>query len=204
MAELPLIQHVIGKKFERLQGAVRTHFSLAPNDRARIRLQGRMAEVWHPRWLTPSLWVGAFLGVLFPETGRDVPTFITIRAQGLRQQWDRTFEFDQRRRHFSDAMVYDRAKNRILNFFGSNDRFAMVFHFVPLPNGGLEIIGGQQYVNFGQKRLPVPQILTPAMIVQEWPVNDNQIGMELRMAHPTVGQIFTYRGQFTVTKEIHD
>lgn len=204
MAELPLIQHVIGEKFERLQGAVRTHFSLAPDDRARIRLQGQMAEVWHPGWLTPPLWFSGFLGVLFPETGRDVPTSITIKTQGLRQQWDRTFQFARRRRNFSDAMVYDRARNRILNFFGLNDRFAMVFHFVPLPNGGLEIIGGQQYLNLGQVRLPVPRILTPAMIVQEWPVKDNQIGMELKMAHPTVGQLFTYRGQFTVTKEMYD
>lgn len=204
MASVPLIQRVMGSKFEQLKGPVKTHFSLAPDDRARIILQGHMGEVWHPAWLTPSMWVGSFMGVLFPETGRNVPVHISIQARGQRQQWDRIFEFDRRRRTFSDAMVYDEAENRILNFFGHNDRFAMVFHFAPLPNGGLEIIGGEQYVNFGQKRLVVPRLFTPAMIVQEWPVGDDRIAMNLTMRHPAVGKIYTYNGHFSVKKEVYD
>jgi hypothetical protein len=200
MAKIPLLQSVMGKKFEQLKGPVKTHFSLTPDDEASIILQGHMEQVWHPGWLTGPMWVGSLLGVLFPETGQNVPTYITIQTQGLRQQWHRTFEFARRRRTFSDAMVLDQAKNRILNFFGANDRFAMVFHFVPLANGGLEIIGGQQYLNFGRTRLPVPRMLTPALITQEWPVSEDKIAMELRIHHPLVGQIYTYRGQFTVTK----
>jgi hypothetical protein len=201
MADIPLIQHVLGEKFERLEGPVKTHFSLKPDDPARIVLQGHMDQVWHPGWLTLPMWGASFIGVLFPETGRHVPVTITIEAQGLRQQWHRTFEFGQRRRGFSDAMVYDPVENRILNFFGTGDRFAMVFHFGTLPNGGIEIIGGQNFVNLGSTRLAAPRLMTPGMVVQEWPIGDDTIQMKFSMRHPALGKLYQYNGRFVVKKE---
>ncbi|MEM7342899.1 MAG: DUF4166 domain-containing protein [Chloroflexota bacterium] len=200
MTEKPLFAQILDKKFETLQEPVKTHLGLTPNDENYILLEGHMTKIWHPAWFTIPLWVTSQFGILFPETGTDIPAKVTVEAQGLRQQWHRTFHFPKRRRNFSDAMVYNPETGETLNYFGKNDRFAMVFHFTTLPNGGLEIIGGQQYIRLGRKHVAAPRILTPAIITREWPVSGQEIQVDFTMSHPLFGEMYTYKGRFTVLK----
>src|SRR5262249_1264730 len=60
--------------------AFRDQFLLSPDDDHSIVLEGMM-EVWRrPAWIAPLFWLLGAAGILSGQTGRNIPTTVTIRA----------------------------------------------------------------------------------------------------------------------------
>jgi Domain of unknown function (DUF4166) len=185
-----------------LAAPLRHQYLLSPVDGHCVCLRGRMTRVWHrPRWIGPALGLLALAGLLFPETGHDVPAQMTVTAEltpdgRARQVWRRTFCFWRRRRRFVSAFVHDARRGTVVERVGPGELVRIPWR-LQVRDGDLRIGTVRMYLG----PLPLPRCLTGEVLATERAVGPCAIDVTLIVRHPFLGPVFGYEGRFEVRRE---
>lgn len=193
----------------RVPDAFREQFLLAPEAGYGIRLDGSM-DVWRrPAWLAPVFWGMGAAGVLIAQTGRDIPTTVSISAgrypSGLPyHRFERTFHF-ARPACFVTTTVYDPRFGRIVDYAGQAMQVIWRAQFEPPATFTLAADG--YALGRGLRSVRMPEVLGRWLFgagrftqrVDE--AHSDTIHLDFAIAHPALGDFFGYSGTFVVHRD---
>ena len=174
-----------------------------------IVLGGKMAVIWHrPGWLYPVFWLLSKGDVLFPETGKGVPTILVVApgrdsGGGPIQTWERTFHFPGGvRRRYKSTMTYDKTSARVHEIQGPWGIFEEAAEVRFTPPGVLEFITVASRLRLGRLRIPIPRLLwiTAHVVQSVIPDKPGTSRVTLTITHSLLGPIFGYDGLFRKAK----
>ena len=186
----------------------REQYLLTRGSGNRVILEGKMHRVWRRgRWLWPLFWLAARFEMLFPETGRDVPTLVEITSGNWRgeplQTWRRTFRFPNEHRRFTSRMAYDERIGRIVELVGPGAVLGVVWEIRFEAPRTLRLGADEWVLRLGPRRLRLPAWLmgTGRAVETADDSADDVIHIDLTLAHPLLGDVFGYEGTFRVRRE---
>ncbi|MEV6346525.1 DUF4166 domain-containing protein [Actinoplanes sp. NPDC051851] len=182
----PRLQRRFGVDGERDQGCVGT---------------GVMDRVWRgPAFTVPFLHVGTLRHILFPETGNDIP--FSIENYAYRDTFGRptltfvrTFQVrPHRRRRFDATMVYDPAREVLVDYLGTTQHLAVDLDVTALPDGSLRIRSGAQAFRGG---VGCPSLIRgDAEVRESWDERAERFRIRVTVSHRRFGPLFGYHGSF--------
>jgi uncharacterized protein YqjF (DUF2071 family) len=172
-----------------------------------VTLTGGMT-VWRRHgFLGPVLRVLARFGLVFPETGDDVPTTLRItprldRAGRMVQEWQRTFSFPGADRRFDGVVAWDARLGQVAERLGPGGLIESPFELFVRP-GGLRIEAKRLRLRIGRWGLTLPSGLAATVVVdQSTEASDPElIHVNVKIANRLTGQIFGYEGSMRIADE---
>jgi membrane protein len=195
---------------DRLPPVLRDQALLPAGAGYRVVLDGRLDQIWQrpgPVW--PFFWLLARAGLLFAETGENVPAHITVTAAHDAHGepchiWRRTFDFPAPR-HLHSRLSYDAALGRLVEYFGPGGRLQMVWHVSFQEPLTVVITTEACALLLGPWRLVLPAWSYAAVAVTTTAESAHTpfVRVELRLRHPWLGAIFGYHGRFEQRLEAH-
>jgi membrane protein len=168
-----------------------------------VVLEGKLDQVWQRHgWLRPLFMLLERAGLLFAETGVDIPGEIVISAG--READGQPFHFWQRQfafvspRHLYSRLTYDPGLARPVEYFGPGGRLQMVWEVVFLAPRTLDFQAVECALFVGPWRLRLPAWSWFGVAFQTSAVAnyDNQVRINLILTHPWLGEVFGYTGAF--------
>jgi hypothetical protein len=162
-----------------------------------VVLDGAMRRVWRRRRaLRPLFSLLARFDVLFAETGTDIPARLTIRpTDGGRQRWQRTFAFPHTRR-FDATLAYSRELGRTVELVGPRGCVELAWDVRFDPPHRLLIRTESARLLVGRRAVRLPACLVPCVSAIQEAISDDELSIELVVAHPALGPLFGYDGRF--------
>jgi hypothetical protein len=176
-----------------------------------MRLEGVMHRVWHrPRVLGPLFRLLGRIGILVPQTGREVPTTLTVRPgenamDGVYHVWDRTFGFARPVR-FPTTIIHDREMGEVVDLVGPRDALYMVWKAQFHPPDRFTLDTHSIALRIRGRKLWLPAWLWKLLFgtVRFWQVADSMEGdtvrIDLLITHPLLGRVFGYEGTFRTVR----
>jgi membrane protein len=195
---------------DRLPPVLRDQSLLPAGADYQVILEGQLDRIWHrPAWIQPLLWLLARAGVLFAETGENVPAHITVSAgrDGNGEPchiWRRTFDFPAPR-HLHSRLSYDAGLGRLVEYFGPGGLLQMVWHVSFQAPLTVAVTTEACALLLGPWRLVLPawSYATVAFTTMAESTHSPFLRLELRLQHPWLGAIFGYHGRFQQRLEPH-
>lgn len=203
LSHTPVFRTVLGEDgWQALGAVVRRHYSLRAHSSDAVVVQGHMDEVWHAPGAALLLPMGRLFGALVPYQGRHVPIAVHYRCRpgNAHLYWDRHFHFAGRPVfHFRSHMeALAPGSGEVIEFV----RFGLGLRLRVTAEDGALVFRDAGYVwRIGRLRLALPlQVLLGRAYVEERPAPDdpNAFTMCMYIRHPWWGQLFRYRGRFTL------
>ena len=192
----PLFKKVLGPRWTELSDVIRKHYFLRAGSVDAVCVTGTMGEVDHTPIARLLIPFGLLFGSVVPWRGRDIPVEVhyNARADDRAIYWHRVFRFPNHRPfHFRSHMAQVRG-NEVIEFirFGVGARLV-----VTAENGGL-VFRDRGYVwRIGPLTLPLPgRLVFGRVYVEEMPIDERRFAMKLEIAHPLLGRLFSYNGEF--------
>ena len=200
-----IYRRALGADFERLHPMIQRRFGFSSADGIASIGTGVMEELWRGRWYTePFLRVGTWRNIMFPDHADDVAFTVENYAyvDGFGREtvtWIRTFQFRRRPRRFDASMIDSDRRGRIVDYLGNRQHLAVDIELEVEPGGGLRLRSGEQRFYEGPVAFRFPMALSGYADVREWYADDEErYRIEVSVANPRWGQLFGYRGWFTV------
>lgn len=200
-----IYRQALGDDFERLHPAMQWRFGFSSLDETCQVGHGVMDEVWRgPWWTLPFLLLGSTRRVLFPSRGRRVPFTIANHAYLDRfgretVTWARRFRFSGRTRAFDATMVFNKERNRIVDYLGTHQHLAVDLECWVDDDGALCLHSGEQRLYEGPIAIRFPLLFSGVADVREWwDHSADCFRIEVHVANRLLGPLFGYRGSFTV------
>lgn len=198
----------LGEDFGRLHPKMQERFMLDSTSSVAQIGKGTMEEIWRGPFITmPFLVLGSFRNILFPmlhKRERDVPFTISNYAylDGLGREtvtWSRRFRLPHRVRSFDATMIYSEKREKIIDYIGTHQHLAVDIDLSVDEQGGLCLQAGEQRFYEHKIAFRFPKIFTGQANVREWwDEQDEKYRIEVRVRNKVLGDVFGYRGSFTV------
>lgn len=194
----------LGPDFERLHPELRRRFGLGLEAGYGCVGTGTMEYVRHrSKLLRPFLSLGATRNILLPRAGTDIP--FRIENYPYRDSFGREtvtfvrgFTFPDGVHRFDATLVFDQARQIIVDYLGTHQHLAADLHLRVDDEGALSIRSGRQLFLEGPVDIRLPGLLTGTARVREsFDDRTGRFGIEVRVANPVLGPLFEYRGSFT-------
>lgn len=195
---------------DRLPPVLRDQSLLPAGADYQVVLEGHLDRIWHrPAWIQPLLWLLARAGLLFADTGENVPAHITVSAARDANGepyhiWRRTFDFPAPR-HLHSRLTYDARLERLVEYFGPGGRLQMVWHVSFQAPLTMAITTEACALLLGPWRLLLPawSYAAVAFTTTAQSAHSPFLHIELRLQHPWLGAVFGYHGRFEQRLEPH-
>jgi len=194
----PVFKTILGKSWDNLGEVVQRHYFLRPYSSDYICVKGTMSEVRHSLIATLFIPVGWLFGAIVPFQGKNVPIDVHYNSSKDNSNiyWDRVFKFSKKRHfHFKSHMVHYK-ENEVIEFV----RYGVGLKLKVTAEDGALVFRDTGYIwrIFGVN-IPIPgRILMGRAYVEERPIDDSQFSMKMQVAHPIMGVLFVYEGQFSI------
>ncbi|MFC6998970.1 DUF4166 domain-containing protein [Rufibacter roseus] len=164
---------------------------------------GKMERIYNAGLHTlPFLYVGTFLNIMFPETGKDVPFTIENYAYQDRAgretvTWIRKFQFPTKLRRFDATMIYSQQEGRIIDYLGNWQHLAVDIDMKVNPNGSLTIFSGNQRFYEGPLAFKFPELFSGNAEVNEaYDAQEDLFRISVQVRNKYFGTLFGYTGYF--------
>lgn len=169
--------------------------------------RGTMERIWRgSAVVAPFLRLGAARNLLFPETGTDVPFTIEnypyLDGYGRETvTFVRTFEVGQgRRRRFDATMVFDPARELVVDYLGTHQHVAADLDLTVDERGGLRIDSDVMRLHEGPVSGTMPSWISGRAQVREyWDEKAGCFRIRVEVCHRLLGPVFGYHGRFTAS-----
>jgi hypothetical protein len=170
-------------------------------------LEGRMAFIRFPRLLTPVMWVLGRLGVLAARRGNDVPSVVRVTAQSDASgrpliRFERTFQFERSVR-FDSSTVWDEDRQQLVDLVGPGG-FLRTASEASYEAGRLRFRSTAIGMALRGRTFWVPEKVSALLcgrilfVQQASHQEADNVVIALKISHPLLGEVFAYRGRFTV------
>lgn len=191
----PLIQDVLGEKWEQLPPVLRDHYQVRQYSQDEVTVSGSLD-------IKVKAWVGLMArltGMLVPYSGKDIPVTVRFNCAppGNALQFTRTFFFPGKTPvQFVSRLISGTANEMIevLNF-GFGWRFQLEWKdetLVLTPRGYVWRILGVT--------IPMPfSLILGTGFAEEKAISKTEFSMWTHTLHPLFGKTFSYEGSFKVT-----
>ncbi|MED1741293.1 DUF4166 domain-containing protein [Bacillus swezeyi] len=195
--------------FHLLHPKLKQRYRITPENA--FRGKGVMSEISGGSFVTRLLCrAGTIFRCFFPERGRDIPFTIENKIRLTKKntpvaEWNRTFFFPDKRRHFDAVMIYDEKRGEIIDFFGHPPILISSLYFKAEANGSLSIISVKQWFPLFEKKIPLPKCLYGFSVVNE--SYDEEKGcftIDVHVKNQIAGTLFLYKGTFQEAGEDND
>lgn len=185
----------LGAAFDGLSPVMRRYFGPIPSGSAGVG-EGRYDVVGprYPRLSRPFLRIAARLGILFPESGTNVPFVVENRLlPDGRLAGSRYFGFPTVTRVMRDVMRADR--DVIIERLGVNGVFELELQ-PRVAAGGMRLTSTRLAIHAAGRRLPLPRIARVTVEERDDPDVPGGQRVDVRVRMPVVGEVFRYSGAF--------
>lgn len=184
--------------------AFRTQFLIGAHSDAATIVSGRLDCVWHrPPILWPAFWLLGQLGVLFHETGSDVPAMLRISGGTYKGQpcqfWERRFQFARESR-LDAVVIYDARRQHLIELLGPRRTLEIEWR-TRFDDQSLRITVRSWAVRLGPVRLPIPSLLIGTLRIRQTALTDDTVRLRFVHTHPIFGEVFGYEGTLSVQRE---
>ncbi|GGN64411.1 hypothetical protein GCM10010112_24590 [Actinoplanes lobatus] len=197
-----VFEHALRADFGRLHPRLQRRFGVDGDRDQGCVGTGVMDRVWRGGAFTvPFLHVGTLRHILFPETGTGIP--FTIENYAYPDTFGRptltfvrTFQVrPHRRRRFDATMVYDGARDTVIDYLGTTQHLAVDLDVSVDARGGLRIRSGPQTLRGGVR---CPAAVTGEAEVHEWwDERAERFRIRVTVTNRRFGPLFGYHGSFT-------
>ena len=188
-----LMQQALGKQWEQLPKALQSHYN--NNADGHNVATGRLT-INYPNFMQWPFNALRLAGALVNRRGKNLPTTVERKMQAGKQYWHRTICFpDGKEIHFKSLFVYIPKNNEFIEYTNRLLGLKMKVH---VENEKLIYESCGYVLKLGSFLLPIPESLSlgHASII-ETAVDEKTFDMDFRLKHPLLGEIFSYKGQFT-------
>jgi hypothetical protein len=185
----------LGAAFDELSPVMRRYFGAIPLGSAGVG-EGRYDVVGprYPRLSRPFLWVAARLGILFPESGTDVPFVVENRPlPDGRLTGSRYFGFPTRTRVMRDVMHAD--GDVIVERLGVDGVLELQLR-LRVVDGGMRLTSTRLAVRAGGRRIPLPRVARVTVDERDDGEVPGGQRVDVRVRMPVLGEVFRYAGAF--------
>ncbi|WP_277674088.1 DUF4166 domain-containing protein [Piscibacillus halophilus] len=195
---MSIYKQVLGEDFHQLHPMLQKRYEMM-GERP-IRGEGVMTEIQGgPKLLKPLMKLGMKRKLLFPESGEDVPFTIINSPRGKRKQihWERQFHFPNNTRYFNALMSLNEESLVIEDYLGEP---ALVYSdlIFKVDSGALTIRSHKQRLVLGKIEIPLPRWFQGLAVVKEsYHDQSKKFEIAVQVRNPLMGQIFSYKGEFT-------
>lgn len=194
----PIFQEVLGEDWPRLGDVIRRHYFLRPFSDDRICVKGTMHEVWHSAMAKCLIPFARIFGALVPYRGTDVPIEVhyNTKPDDDTIHWDRVFHFAGRPAFHFLSHMQPVGGNDVIEFI----RFGVGMRLKVSVDDGALVFRDEGYVwrMFGVD-VPLPLgLLLGRAYIEERPVDAERFSMRMTLSHPLFGELFRYRGSFSL------
>lgn len=197
-----VFEHALGDDFDRLHPRMRRRLGVdGTRDQGCIGT-GVMDRVWRGAAFTaPFLHLGTLRHILFPETGTGIG--FTIENYAYQDTYGRptltfvrTFQVrPHRRRRFDATMVYQPARDVVVDYLGTTQHLAVDLDVSTDGAGGLRIRSGPQTFRGG---IGCPPLITgDAEVRESWDEAASRFRIRVTVTNRRFGPLFGYHGSFT-------
>lgn len=162
--------------------------------------EGFMTISGGPFWIRPFLKLLTKDHLLFPETGQNIPIKIENYAYEDKNgnemvSWIRRFYFPNVTRAFDAVMMYDSDFGLIFDDLGKSGRLTSPLHISISKQNGLVIAAKEISINILKKKLKLPSLLSPIVIVHEYFDDESeQFIISVSVRQSMIGEIIRYEG----------
>ncbi len=193
----------LGTQFEALHPKVQERLGLVSNGGIQFLGKGVMKKIKRGGIHTlPALLLGEKQHILFPNTGDNVPFTIENFAYKDRYgreavAWIRRFYFENKTTKFDATMVYNQARNVIVDYLGTQHRIVVDINMKVNQNGGFTIFSNNQKYLADNRSIPIPAFLAGNATVSEWYDEEkDQFKIKVEVTNKYFGFLFGYEGAF--------
>ena len=189
-----LMQQALGAQWQQLPAGLQRHYAV--NDAAQVHIEQGTLTIDYPRWMQPYLTLLFWMGALINRRGTDIPTQVMRRLTHQQEQWQRVLSFtDGKILRFNSRLSYI-GGNQLLEYTNASQALCMA---VSVIDHKLHYEGQYFLLRLGKLRFKLPEwlVLGHTTIVEE-ALNDQQFKMDFRLTHPWFGELFSYKGVFTI------
>lgn len=198
-----IYQKYLGKQFESLHPKMQERLGLSSEKGLRLLGTGVMKKIRRGGIHTlPALWLGERQHILFPNTGDDVKftieNFAYTDVYGREAvAWIRRFYFDKKTTKFDATMVYNEARNVVIDYLGTKHRIVVDIHINAQPNGGFTIISNNQKYLGNKRSFNIPALFAGNATVTEWyDETTDSFRIKVSVNNKYFGFLFGYEGEF--------
>ena len=205
---ISIFEQAMGEEFTKLHPKMQKRFGVNSGSLVAQMGKGVMDEIWRgPFFIMPFLAFGAFRSILFPmwrKRNTDVPFTISNYAyvDGLGRETvtiSRRFRLPHRVRSFDANMIYSKKRKKVIDYIGTHQHLAVDIDLSVDEVGGLCLRAGEQRFYEHKLAFRFPFFLTGQANVREWwDENEEKYRIEVRITNKLLGNVFGYRGSFTV------
>jgi hypothetical protein len=186
----------LGAAFDGLSPVMRRYFGSIPLGSAGVG-EGRYDVVGprYPQLSRPFLLIAARFGILFPESGTDVPFVVENRPlPDGRLAGSRYFGFASRTRVMRDVMRAD--GDVIVERLGADGALELALrpHVV---DGGMRLTSTRLAVRAAGRRIPLPRVARVTVDERDDSSVPGGQRVDVRVRMPVLGEVFRYSGAFT-------
>ncbi len=189
-----LMQQALGTQWQQLPAGLQRHYAV--NDAAQVHIEQGTLSIDYPRWMQPYLTLLFWMGALINRRGTHIPTQVTRRLFDQQEQWQRVLSFtDGKILQFNSRLSYI-GGNQLLEYTNNSQALCMA---VSVIEHKLHYEGQYLLIKLLGLSIKLPEwlVLGHTTIVEE-ALNDQQFKMDFRLTHPWFGEVFSYKGVFTV------
>ena len=195
-----LFEIILADDWDKLGGVIQRHYFLKPFSDDYICVKGTMSKIHHSLIAKLFIPFALLFGAVVPYRGKNVPVEVHYNSKIDNENlyWDRIFKFsDKNHFHFKSHMEHN-GNNEVIEFV----RFGVGMRLIVTVEDGALVFRDKGYIwrLFGID-FPIPaNLLLGNAYVEERPIDDDNFSMKMILAHPWLGEMFRYEGQFSLDR----
>jgi predicted DCC family thiol-disulfide oxidoreductase YuxK len=196
----PIFKPIFGSDWESLPVVMKKHYANRPYSNDVTIVEGNMdiACAGFIKYLSPLLWL---MGSIPPINATNVPVTVSFESDKNTKAFyfNRVFYFNNRKPyHFRSRMIQIKG-NELVELM----RFGLCWRLQCLWDEGKVKLKHRGYaLHLCGHFIPIPlTLLLGAGNAEEIALDDNHFAMCVDIIHPWWGNIYTYKGQFSVQKK---
>jgi hypothetical protein len=189
MNNISLIQRALGKEWDTLPAALKSHYQFDDNyDEGWLNIN-------YPGYLHPFFSLLHRFGALLNRRGNKVITRVDKKMRDDNLYFARTLRFpDGHIIMFNTRWEYD-VDNKLIEFVNP---FLGLRMKVWLNNGKLHYESCNYVLQIGSWRVSIPEwLLLGSAYIVESPLDEQNFAMDFYIQHPLLGKIYSYSGEFS-------
>lgn len=196
---VPTFAPIFGADWESLPTVMKKHYANRPYSHDRVVVEGRMSVEYRSimKWLKPFY---RLLGTVPVVNAHDIPVRVQFDSEPDSNafRFHRFFAFSNTRPYQFRSRMLQIEGNKLVEIMRFGICWCLSYHW----NNGKVLLQHRGYAwRVLGHYLPLPlHWLLGRGDAEEIPLDDHRFAMKVTMVHPWFGEIYNYRGEFTVVQ----
>ncbi len=192
-AATPLMQRALGSQWHELPAGLQNHYKQQADGSS---YEQGWLSISYPRWMQWPLNVMRLFGALVNKAGTEAPTQVSRQMDGDTQRWMREINYADGHKIVFNSQVTYHQENILVEHV---NRLLAMRLAVSVRQNKLYYKSRGYVLKLGKWQLLIPEWLALGYgYIEEEALSDDRFRMNFWLKHPLFGELFRYRGEFTI------